>query len=190
VRVARVALPVAALLLLSSLFLLARTVDPDEAVQAAEVDVSERVLDRMMTAPRVTGMSDRGTAYRLVARQAMPTAADPRRLVASVMELTLRDEVEEGAVIRAREGVVDTGRRDVVLDGDVRIETTGGFDIRSDLMEGRLDRLDILSPGPVTGVGPIGDLSAGSMRVTEDEAGRQRLLFTGGVDLLYLPPVE
>jgi lipopolysaccharide export system protein LptC len=57
-------------------------------------------------------------------------------------------------------------------------------------MEGRLDRLDIASPGPVAGTGPIGDLRAGSMRLLEDDGGRQRLVFTGGVDLVYLPPTQ
>jgi lipopolysaccharide export system protein LptC len=104
------------------------------------------------------------------------------------MRLILRDEDGAEALVLAQEGTIDTDSRTVLLEGAVRIETGTGYDVRSDRLEGALDRLDLVSPGPIAGVGPLGEIAAGTMRLTEDAAGRQRLVFTGGVDLLYLPP--
>jgi lipopolysaccharide export system protein LptC len=188
VRALRVLLPVAALALLSTLFLLARTVDPDDAIPFAEVDVSERARQQQLTAPRITGVSAGGTAFRLQAADARPDPEDARRLSADAMRLTLRDGDAAGAVVTAGRGIADTSARSVVLEGDVRVETTTGYEFRSDRLEGTLGRLRIVSPGPVAGSGPLGDLRAGTMLLEEDAAGRQTLAFTGGVDLVYRPP--
>jgi lipopolysaccharide export system protein LptC len=56
-------------------------------------------------------------------------------------------------------------------------------------MAGTLGALDIRAEGGVEGSGPLGRLRAPELRVTEED-GALRLLFTGGVELLYLPPED
>ncbi|MEL6588071.1 MAG: hypothetical protein AAFQ50_15700, partial [Pseudomonadota bacterium] len=58
---AKVILPVIALVTLSTLFLLARTVDPDDAIPFADVNVSERARDQQLTQPKFSGVSSDGT---------------------------------------------------------------------------------------------------------------------------------
>ncbi|MFO6465071.1 LPS export ABC transporter periplasmic protein LptC [Jannaschia sp. KMU-145] len=190
VRIATIVLPVGALALLSTLFLLARTVDPNDAIPFAEVDVSERARDQQLTAPRLTGLAGDGTAFVLSAASARPDPDDPRRMTAETMRLVLEGDAGGRAVVSALRGRVDSGERAVDLAGAVRIQTSTGFTLRTERLLGSLAELDIVSPGEVTGDGPLGDLRAGGMRIDEDEAGAARLVFTDGVDLLYVPPTR
>ncbi|MBM2575625.1 hypothetical protein JQC91_04840 [Jannaschia sp. Os4] len=181
----RIVLPLIALGLLSSLFLLARTVDPDDALPYATFDVSERARDQQLTKPRVAGVTSAGTPYRLTSDAARPDPERPQRLSADRTFLVL-DGAAGRAAVRADGTIVDTGDRTVTMEGDVRLGTADGYDLRTQRMEGSLERLDLRAPGRVEGDGPLGRLRAGAMRLTETPRG-QRLLFTDGVELLYLP---
>lgn len=188
VRLATLVLPVLSLMLLSTLFLVARRVNPDNAIPFAQVDVSTRAREQQLTMPRFAGVSSGRTAFDLSARRARPDADDPRRMTADALRLVLDGADGGRATVVSDGGEVDTGERLVTLSGDVRVETSTGFSLRTDRLEGSLGVLSILSPGEVTGVGPLGDLRAGAMALTEDATGAARLLFTDGVDLLYTPP--
>lgn len=188
VRLGTLILPVAALALLSTIFLLARSVNPDDAIPFAAVDVSERARDRQLTTPRFAGVSTKGTAFALSAREARPDATDPRRMSADAVRLELGGDATGRATVVSDAGEVDTAARTVLLDGDVRIETSSGYDLRTERMQGSLGRLEVVAPQEVRGTGPMGRLRAGAMRLDEDAAGAPRMVFTGGVDLLYLPP--
>ncbi|MCK0168539.1 LPS export ABC transporter periplasmic protein LptC [Jannaschia sp. S6380] len=188
VRLAKLLLPVAALALLSTIFLLARKVNPDDAIPFAEVDVSERAREQQLTMPRFTGVSTDGTTYDLSARTARPDADDPRRMTVDAMRLILDDGLGGTATVMSDSGQVDTAARTVMLDGDVRIETSSGYRLETGRLQGSLGRLEVVAPGEVTGDGPLGRLRAGAMTLDEGPEGAGRLLFTGGVDLLYVPP--
>ena len=191
VSAARIGLPVAALALLSTLFLMARTADPSGAVPFADVDLSERARDQQITAPRIAGRTVGGTAFALVADAARPDLDDPRRMAIDALDLTLgRPGDASVTTVLARMGEVDSAERTLVLAGDVRIDTTDGLSLRTDRLEGSLNALRVASPGPVTGEAPFGRLRAGAMTITEarDGSGDRRVMFTDGVELLYVPP--
>lgn len=188
VRLATLILPVLALALLSTLFLVARRVNPDDAIPFADVDVSMRARDQQLTMPRFTGLSQGRTAFDLSARTARPDAADPRRMSADVLRLILRDPGGGRTTVTSEAGDIDTAERDIVLTGDVRVVTSTGYELRTERLEGSLGRLSVVSPGNVTGSGPLGTLRAGTMALGEDGDGVATLLFTNGVDLLYVPP--
>ena len=141
-----------------------------------------------VTAPRLSGLTDAGTAFDLAAREARPDAADPRRMSGEALRLVLDGPEGGGATIVADSGDVDSGSRTVTLEGNVRIETETGYEIETARMTGSFDRLDVTAPGEVRGTGPLGDMRAGAMRLDEAPDGRARMVFTGGVDLLYVPP--
>lgn len=188
VRLATLILPVLALILLSTLFLLARRVNPEDAIPFATVDVSERARDQQLTMSRFTGMSAGATAFDLSARLARPDPAIPQRMQAEALRLVLDGADGTRATVISDRADVDTGARSIILTGDVRIETSTGYTLRTERLEGSLGQLSVVSPGPVTGAGPLGDLRAGGLSLTEDGTGATRLLFTNGVDLLYTPP--
>ena len=185
----RIALPLVALALLSSLFLLSRTVDPDDALPYATVDVSERARDQQLTRPRFAGVTRGGAAYKLTSDAARPDPAVAGRLSADRTLLVLDSGPGGRSAARADGAVFETERRRVTLEGAVSVGTSTGYDLRTERLVGSLGRLDVRSPGRVEGDGPLGTLRAGAMRLTEDAGtGAQRLLFTGGVEVLYRPP--
>jgi len=188
VRLATLVLPVLALALLSTLFLVARRINPDDAIPYADVNVSERARDQQLTMPRFTGVSGGRTAFDLSARVARPDATDPRRMSAEALRLVLDDAGGGRATVISDGGDVDTADRRIVLTGDVRVETSTGFIVRTDRLEGSLATLSIVSPGPVTGTGPLGEIRAGGMVLTDVDGAGGRLTFDNGVDLLYMPP--
>lgn len=188
VRLATLVLPVLALGLLSTLFLVARRVNPDDAIPFANVDVSMRARDQQLTMPRFAGVSQGRTAFDLSARVARPDPADPRLMSADALRLVLEDTGGGGATVISNTGDIDTAERAIVLTGDVRVETSTGFILRTDRLEGSLATLSIVSPGEVTGSSPLGRLRAGTMALVEDDDGVAKLMFTNGVDLLYVPP--
>ena len=78
-----------------------------------------------------------------------------------------------------------TGQIPVRAAGDM---ATAGYDIRTELLNTRIDELYAESPGRVVGTGPPGDLDAGRMILTNDaDTGDAQLLFTDGVKLVYTP---
>lgn len=186
VAAARVGLPVVALALLSTLFFLARTVDPTDAVPFADVALSERARDQQVTAPRVVGRSAGGTAFEVIADAARPGAADPRRMRLTTLRVEL-DGAGSDTVIDAVAGTVDGAARTLVLEGDVVIADARGFTLRTDRLEGALGALRLASPGPARGETPFGTVEAGAA-LLEEVDGARRLSFTDGVTLLYHPP--
>jgi lipopolysaccharide export system protein LptC len=64
-----------------------------------------------------------------------------------------------------------------------------GFDLKTEAMDVLMDRLSLTSRGEVTGTGPLGNLTAGKMRlsVSDDVARDHLLVFNSGVHLIYQP---
>ncbi|TFL17585.1 hypothetical protein [Jannaschia formosa] len=186
VRGARIVLPVAALGLLSMLFLLPRTVNPDDAIPYAEVDVSMRARDQQLTRPRFAGVSSRGSDFAVTADRALPDAADPNRMTAETVAMQLIAPSGAQVDLRADRAEIDAAGRSLLLEGGVRVETSTGYSLTAPRLEGRIDTVDIAGT-EIAGEGPLGTIRAGALRVTET-GGDPRLLFTQGVELLYLPP--
>ena len=186
VRYARVLLPLAALALLSTLFLVADRVDPSNAIVFAGEEITERAADQQLTAPRAVGRTSGGTAFELRADAARPDPADPRRLTMDALRLRL-DEPSGTTTIAARSGLVDSASRGVTLSGMVEVDGPRDMRLRTERLDGSLDALRLTAPGRIEGSAAFGDFTAGRMDLTETD-GAHRLTFTGGVDLLYRPP--
>jgi lipopolysaccharide export system protein LptC len=83
---------------------------------------------------------------------------------------------------------VDAAADRAELAGNIRVTTSTGYRILSDLMTSNLTTLDITSPGPVEATSPAGEITAGAMTISNQQntAGSQ-MLFTKGVKLVYTP---
>lgn len=184
----KVALPLAALAVLATLFLLADRVDPDAALPYAEVDVEDRAREPRMTAPSYAGTTSDGASLMLTAREARPRTADaPARASDMLLELTTPD----GGLteLRAATAVIDQTARQMVLSGGVSVSTGTGYRLETAEITARLDRSGLESQSEVTASGPAGDLRAGGMTLGQDNQtpGGYLLVFNEGVRLVYLP---
>ena len=68
----KIVLPLTALGLLSTLFLVSRTIDPSDAIPFATVDIEDRIRQPRLTLPTWAGVTDDGSAMTVTATEARP----------------------------------------------------------------------------------------------------------------------
>jgi lipopolysaccharide export system protein LptC len=184
----KVLLPLLALAVLSTLFLLADRIDPDDALPYAEVDVEDLAREPRMTSPTYAGTTADGAAVTLSAVEARQALGGSP---AAALALRFRLDTPEGghAELTAAGAELDADRREVVLSGGVTITTSSGYRVSTDSIAARLDRTGLETRAAVTATGPAGDLSAAAMQLRQDiqTPGSYLIVFNGGVRLVYLP---
>ncbi len=187
----KVLLPLAALGLLSTLFLLSRVIDPEAVIPFADKEIQDRLRDQQVTGPiyhAVTADGDQiSFAAEKLTRPEGQTGANEAEDVEVTMDLTSGASV----VLNARKGQIDIEGNTADLDEDVVITTSTGYRILSDRLVTQLSTLDVTSPGPVHADGPVGTLDAGTMTINAGKAGKPaQLIFTNGVKLVYVPQMD
>ncbi len=188
----KVTLPLLALAILATLFLLADRIDPDAALPYAEVDVEGLAREPRMTAPTYAGTTSDGAALTLSADEARPAAA---AAPAGALGLRMQLDTPDGAstTLNAATAVLDTTTREIVLSGGVVITTSNGYRMETAELTAKMDRSALQSQAPVTATGPAGDLFAGGMALGQDNRtpggtpGAYLLVFNSGVRLVYQP---
>lgn len=184
----KVGLPLAALAILSTLFLVARRIDPDAALPYAEVDVEDLAREPRMTAPTYAGTTSDGAALTLSADEARPAAEGaPARAARLRLDLATPDGGRTELV--AAEARMDDTARQVVLSGGVTVTTSTGYKLETAEIAANLDRTGLESQAPVRATGPAGEITADGMSLRQDNRtpGSYVLVFNGGVRLVYQP---
>ncbi len=186
---AKVVLPLVALALLATLFLIARRIDPDAAIPFAEVDVEQYAREARIGAPEFSGVTADGTVVSLSADLARPDPAMPSRMLAD--GLSARLEIPDGSTVmlEAATGAVDGVARSITLGGGVTIATSTGYRIETTDLAADMGETGLRADGAVVASGPPGRLEAGAMALTRaaDAEGEYLLVFSGGVKLVYDP---
>ncbi|MGC9368563.1 MAG: LPS export ABC transporter periplasmic protein LptC [Paracoccaceae bacterium] len=189
ITLAKIVLPLAALALLSTLFLMSRNIDPTESIPYATVDVEELVREPRVTAPNYSGVTSDGTAISVQAETARPDPEGADR--ASADRLTARLDFADGssADIASAEGLVDTAAGLAYLQGGVVIDTSTGYHITTEALTTALEYTSVVTESTVEATGPPGRLTAGRMEMDEDPdaPGQYLLVFKDGVKLVYDP---
>ena len=186
---AKIALPLLALALLSTLFLLSKRVDPSAAIPYAQVDVEKLARESALTRPEFSSVTQDGATLTVTAAQALPLpesgggGASAKQLIA---KLTARDGLVTD--LSATQGRFDPSAGQITLQGSVAMQTSQGYRLSSALIEIETDRNTLVSPGPIQGAAPFGTLQAGAMTMTPPESGAgDDLVFNKGVKLIYQP---
>lgn len=184
----KVALPLAALAILSTLFLVARRIDPEAALPYAEVDVEDLAREPRMTAPTYAGTTEDGSALTLSADEARP-AAEGQPAQAAGLRLDLATPDGGRTELVAAEARMDDSSRQVVLSGGVMLTTSTGYRLETAEVAAKLDRTGLESRAPVKATGPAGEITAEGMVLSQDNRtpGAYVLVFKGGVRLVYQP---
>ncbi|MBZ0130342.1 MAG: hypothetical protein K8F59_14645 [Rhodobacteraceae bacterium] len=193
VAAAKIALPLMALAILSSLFLFSKSRDPAAGVQLLDSDLMDYAQKERITAPRFAGLTPSGVAIQIAAREASPRPTGGPSFDA--FDLLARVEAPDGGVINvtAATGSIDSLAMMSELSGGIVLDTSYGFVAETHGMTFALDRLDIRSQGRITARGPLGQLEAGEMHVylrdtgDDDTTAGYVLDFKRGVKLVYKP---
>lgn len=188
VALLKVLFPLAALMLLSTLFLLSKAMTPEAVIPFADKEVQDRLRDQQVTGPFFTGTTSGGDQISFAAE----TLTTPResRSASQAEQVEVQVQLTEGGAIslNARKGTFDMAEDRADLQGNVVLRTSQDYVVESEQLTTRMADFDVRSPGPVTARSPMGTLDAGSMVLsTPKEGGGAQLVFKDGVKLVYDP---
>jgi len=181
---AKVLLPLAALALLSTLFLLARA--PGGPAEIPFARIEEIAREPRMDRPRLAGVAEDGTTLALTADRVTPVAGRADAFALAAPRLETRSPEGGAARLAAGSGEVDGPSRSLHLTGGVRIEAERGIVVEAPELTADLDS-GTLSAETVTAETPWGSIEAGALTLAQGEGKGARLVFNRGVRLLYLP---
>ncbi len=185
---AKTLLPLAALVLLSLVFLVGHRVEPGTVIPYSDVDIEELAREPQVVAPEYSGVTKEGAALSVRGSRAILQPSDGAG--SSVEQLVAKLQARSGLVVdlNAAAGQIRPDANLIELRDGVAIQTSTNYRMQSDLIEMRTDRTKIVSPGAVHGEAPMGVLDAGAMELSQPEpGGPNNLLFTKGVKLVYQP---
>jgi len=190
VGTAKVVLPLTALAILSTLFLVARRIDTEAAIPYATVDVRELAREARIGEPRYAGMTADGAAITVTAARAVPGDAAVSTLQAAdmVAQIDLADGTVVG--ITAPAGRLDSPGGLAELAGGAVVTLSTGWRAETATLTAALDATRVVADTRIDATGPLGDLTAGGMVLTQGTRPGEPgpvLLFTDGVRLLYDP---
>ncbi len=183
----KVLLPLAALAILSTLFMLSRSIDPTAKIPFAQQDMADRMRDQQVTAPYFSGTTPEGDEINVSASLARPGG---KGTPAQATDLSARLKTADGVLITLTSdfGNVAVDSNTATFAGNVEITATNGFLVKTQLLVTALDSVTGNSPGTVTGTSPFGDFTAGQMHISEIiEGGPLHMVFNNGVKLVYDP---
>lgn len=187
VAIFKVLLPLAALGILATLFLISRGSRMDAVIPFAEDELNERTTNQQITKPFFSGTTAQGDELVVTADIARPAGPNSPAVATNV---DARVSMADGGRIdlTSDRANVFVDKDIVSFDGNVEIETSTGFNLVTDRLDAALDGMSGEAPGDVTGTGPMGQLDAGAMEYGAlDGEGSLRMRFTNGVKLVYRP---
>lgn len=180
----KVALPLAALAILATLFLVAEKLDPEAAIPYADVDVEQLVREQGITRPSFGGTTTDGSTISLRAQTVRPDPDQDASFIGTDLnaEIVLPGGTE--ITIQSPQGYVEDDRT-ISLSGGARLVSSTGWIVTTDSLSANLRDVAAETAGEVLATGPAGDVTAGRMILNDD--GGYHLVFTDGVRLVYKP---
>lgn len=189
VRWLRVLLPLVALAMLSTMFLLSRKSDTESSIPYAEVDAKAAAQEGRIVGPEYMGVTSDGVQMSLRAASVTP---DNGSQGGDASDLRLDWQRPDG--VTANVVAPKGGTRDgvVSLEGGVVMTTSTGWQVRTQKLGAQTEESIITADQGIEADAPFGQLRADRMRLapddTSDAAQKPAILnFSGGVRLIYQP---
>lgn len=190
VRLARVVLPLAALALLSTVFFVARHLNPDDAIPYAKVDVADRMREPRMTLPVYSGATQDGADLRINADEALPEKPSQEKGPSAKTVFSTLTTPDGGRTeLTSATAQMDSGQETVTFEGAVDVKNSTGYRVQTERMIARLDQTEVRSLTPVVATNDTTRITATEMVLTQDvgKAGSYVLVFNGDVKMVYQP---
>ena len=140
----KILLPLCALAILSTLFMVSRAIRPEDAIPYAEVNVADLLKEPRLSAPDFAGMTSDGTALSLTATEAQlgQSGTASSGLITGLVGLL---ETPDGAHtdLAAAAARLDAVGRRMVLSGGVTISNSAGYHIETQSISVALDKTSL-----------------------------------------------
>lgn len=183
---AKVTLPLAALALLSTIFLFSRQADDAESIPLSDIDAI--ASKPRISSPTFAGLANDGSLVSLRATELRPIAGHSDSFAISGAKLSVVATDGSHIDLSAGAGEIDAAGRIVVFTDGVQLTTSTGYTLETNGARADLRAGTIETEGALAVRAPYGSIDAARLRVaTDPEDHRTRLLFDGGVRLLYVP---
>lgn len=187
---AKVAAPLLALAILSTVFLIARPVDPKATLPYSAREIDEMLRDQRLSAPAFAGVTEDGAALTIGADVARPDPGAPDRALAEGLSARIELPAAGWLTVSAGQGAIDKSAGLARFDGGVQILSETGYDLRTQALTGWLDQTRLESDDDVVAVGPPGRIEAGRVALVRGPEGAYVLDFTDRVRLVYTPRAD
>jgi lipopolysaccharide export system protein LptC len=186
----KIILPLIALGMLSSIFLVSRSIDPTATLPYSQVELDERAREPRLTEPRFSGLTQDGARITLDASDMRPDPTDSGR--GNATDLVARMTTPDGGTteVSSATGFIDSGAGIYRMTGDVVITSSAGYRILADKLDGTLDAAELTAEGSVKADAPMGTITSDrlNMRQNPEVEGDYVLVFRDNVRLVYQPP--
>lgn len=187
VTFAKIVLPLAAIGLLASLFLLAGGPEETERIPYSDVELEEIISGQRLASPNYQSVLADGAALSIVAERGLPDQEVKGRIRADeiVARLTGLDGIR--TLLTAPHGIYDEQTQIAAATGGVRIRRSDGYVATTPGIRTQIDGKAAETLGRLIVEGPGVYLEAGSARLTQGDAGSgsEVLVFSGGIKLIY-----
>ena len=183
VSYAKVILPLAALALLSTLFLFARGNSTGDVPYA---DIEEIAREPRLTDANFAGMTNNGSSFAVTAAVARPDTTNPSNITVEKIDVDLQSAGGPTIDVSAGIGKVDTQAQVVTLDDLARVNTSSGYLMETNGLVVDIRAGTLVTTAPLEIHAPYGELTAGKMTITADGENAQ-MVFNEGVRLIYQP---
>lgn len=185
----KIALPLVALGILSTLFFVAETLDPEAAIPYAEVDVERILQEQGMTRPTFGGVTGNGVQIALSAESVRPGQDRRTRLIGQSLNASIVIPARGEITITSPEGEIDADSGRAILQGGAVLESTSGYRVATEKIETSYQKATVIAESEVRATGPAGLVTAGAMELERhsEDPGGYVLVFKNGVRLVYEP---
>lgn len=182
-------MPLAALAILSTLFFVSETLDPEAAIPYAEVDVAQILRDKGASAPEFGGVTADGVTIALSAESIRPGSEEPN--VWTGIDLAAQLNLPSGTAISidSPEGILDAERREALMQGGAVLESSTGYRVQTPRLRTSFDSLTVLAEDGIVAVGPPGTITADRMTLNrmDSDPPSHHLVFKGNVRMVFTP---
>lgn len=192
-RALRLGLPLSALVLLSTIFLVSRNLDPNNAAALSGLDTAQITREPRIAAARFAGVMRDNTAITVSAQsvrsQTAEVAGAPLLLTFTEAEGLLEFPNDSTARFRAKSAQLDQVAGLLTAEGPVILENSDDYVLNMGMLEATLDQTRLSGRDGIDGDAPAGTITADALDLTRSGGpdGGYLLAFTGNVRLIYTP---
>ncbi len=193
VRVLKVALPLMAVVLLSTIFLVQEDDGLDGGLVFSSADRKTLGDGLTVNGPRLAGTTRDGTGFVLSAARAVPDQADISLVEFYEVSWLLRYQNRGNIEFTAQKAAARVPQRLLDLSGGVSLTTAAGYQVETSDARADLDAGTFETLAPVAADGPLGKIEAGRLYIGSgiDVEGQStdtaRIVFDQGVRMRFQP---
>jgi len=186
VFLAKIFLPILALLLLSSVFLLSKYAETEKIIAITSIGSNVSSSNQKISSPIYSGLTEDGSELSFSSQSISPSLLNPKVILANTVLARLETSLGKVYNVSAKKGRYNENTSTVDLSGNVIVQISDGYRFYTNQLSTHVKKTLITSPGSITGDGPLGFIEAGQMVISQIK-NKHLLTFKNGVKLTTTP---